>query len=226
MSIQIDALFRQDANSRLLSTNEPDRETSAPHIFLGRTKDGNLWRFRADLPESLIEKLESLCSDEPVEAEPQKQPRHLQKYIRILETHAPVLKQEMGPAYRFARNFQPSRSAIVITETEAEKLRGGFEDLIDELPLYQPFLAVMSDDKAVSVCRSVRITAAAHEAGVETLPEFRRQGYAAAVVAAWATVVRSMGAIPLYSTSWENTASQAVARKLGLVQYGVDFHIS
>ena len=35
----------------------------------------------------------------------------------------------------------------------------------------------------MSVCRSVRITPAAHEAGVETLPEFRGKGYAQDVVA-------------------------------------------
>jgi len=78
----------------------------------------------------------------------------------------------------------------------------------------------------VSVCRSVRITPAAHEAGVETLPDFRAKGYAQDVVAGWARLVRSMGAIPLYSTSWENTASQALAKKLRLVMYGADFQVA
>ncbi|MGH2617528.1 MAG: GNAT family N-acetyltransferase, partial [Thermomicrobiales bacterium] len=41
----------------------------------------------------------------------------------------------------------------------------------------------------------------------------------------WAQAVRQEGRIPLYSTSWENLASQAVARKLGLVLYGVDLDI-
>jgi len=35
-----------------------------------------------------------------------------------------------------------------------------------------------------------------------------------------------MGAIPLFSTSWENAASQAVAKKLRLAQYGADFHVT
>ena len=46
--------------------------------------------------------------------------------------------------------------------------------------------------------------------------------HAAAVVAAWAAAVRASGRLPLYSTSWDNVASQGVARKLGLVLYGAD----
>jgi len=70
------------------------------------------------------------------------------------------------------------------------------------------------------------ITPAAHEAGVETLADFRGRGYAKDVVAGWARLVQFMGAIPLYRTSWENTASQAVAKKLSLLSYGADFQIS
>lgn len=97
--------------------------------------------------------------------------------------------------------------------------------MVAEVADWQPFIAVVEDGRVVSVCRSVRITPAAHEAGVETLPEFRGKGYARDVVAGWVHAVRSLGSIPLYSTSWENTASQAVARKLQVVPYGADFHV-
>jgi len=78
----------------------------------------------------------------------------------------------------------------------------------------------------VSGCRSVLITPEAHEAGVETLPEFRGKEYAKDVVAKWLWLVRATGTIPLYSTSWENTASQTVARKMRLKLYGADFQIA
>jgi RimJ/RimL family protein N-acetyltransferase len=131
----------------------------------------------------------------------------------------------MGPAYHFTAYPEPSRPLLALTATHAERLRGGFEALVAELPAWQPFLALVEEGRAVSVCRSVRIIPAAHEAGVETLPDFRGKGYAQDVVAGWARVVQSLGAIPLYSTSWENTASQAVAKKLHLVPYGADFHV-
>ncbi|HSW09346.1 MAG TPA: hypothetical protein VLK32_00365 [Bacillota bacterium] len=80
-----------------------------------------------------------------------------------------------------------------------------------DLPAWQPFFGLVEEGRAVSICSSVRITPAAHEAVVETLPSFPGRGYAQDVVAGWASAVQATGALPLYSTSWENVASQAVA---------------
>jgi len=226
MDVHVRALFTHDARSRLLSVNEPGGTAPAPRLFFGRTRADNLWRFRADLPESLLEELEALCADEPAGMELHSQPRHTHAYLRLLDGHAPVRGLETGPAYQFTEYFEPSRPLLAITETNAEMLRGGFEDLVAELPDWQPFVAIVEGGRAVSVCRSVRLTPAAHEAGVETLPDFRGRGYAKEVAAGWAHLVRSLGAMPLYSTSWENTASLAVAKKLRLVAYGTDFHVT
>lgn len=226
MAAHVRALFTHDARSRLLLVNEPGGGARAPRLFFGRTRQCNVWRLRADLPEALVAELEALCQDEPVSAELRSPPRHHAAYVRLLEAHAPVRDVEMGPAYRFAEYPEPARPTLALTEKDAEILQGGFGELVAELPAWQPFVAFIDAGRAVSVCRSVRITPEAHEAGVETLPDFRGRGYAGDVVAGWALRVRSLGALPLYSTSWENAASQAVAAKLRLVQYGVDFHIT
>jgi predicted GNAT family acetyltransferase len=89
-----------------------------------------------------------------------------------------------------------------------------------------PCLAIMDDGQPVSACFSARTSPRASEAGVETLPQFRRRGYASAVTAGWAQHVRAAGRIPLYSTSWDNLASQRVAPRLGLQLYGADLHIT
>ena len=228
MSIHVRALFTHSPASRLLSINEPDNAaTPAPRLFLGRTRVGNIWKFRADLPEDLVQELDSLCLDEPeLNAEFKEAPRHLERYAQLLEEHSPVKMVSSGPAYRFPKKIVPSRRPLALRVNDAERLQDGFEELVVELPAWQPFVALMEGSRAVSVCRSVRITPEAHEAGVETLPDFRGLGYARDAVAEWAQRVWALDAIPLYSTSWENTASQAVARKLDLECYGTDFHIT
>ena len=80
-------------------------------------------------------------------------------------------------------------------------------------------MAVVEDGLALSVCFCSRRSDAAAEAGLETAAAFRGRGLGSQVTAAWALAVRASGRIPLYSTSWSNGASLAVARKLGLVAY-------
>jgi predicted GNAT family acetyltransferase len=78
----------------------------------------------------------------------------------------------------------------------------------------------------VSLCASVRVSAAVHCAGVETHPEHRRRGHALVAVSAWAHAVQALGATPFYSTSWDNLASRQVAARLGLQLVASDLHIS
>jgi hypothetical protein len=96
MDMHVRALFTHDARSRLLFVNETGSGVPAPRLFFGRTRDGNLWRFRADLPESLVGELEALCADEPVSTEFDSQPLHLDAYVHLLEAHAPVRKMWTG----------------------------------------------------------------------------------------------------------------------------------
>lgn len=228
MNIHVSALFTHNTESRLLFVNEPGGTViPAPRLFLGRTRAGNVWRFHADLPEKLCEELDALCADEPpVDVEFNELPRHLETYVRLLGKHAPVQETSSGPAYQFTEYEMPSKALLAVTENNTDILQGGFEELVAELSTWQPFVALVEENRAVSVCRSVRIMSEAHEAGVETLPDFRGKGYAKDVVAEWARLVQAAGAVPLYSTSWENTASQAVARKLELKCYGTDFQVT
>lgn len=212
MRLHVDALYRHDARSRMVCSNEW-RPSPAPLFFLGRTRQGSIWRFRADLPEELCAELEALGERES-------------EIARLLESHAPIERIWTGPAYALLQPARPAADAVAIGAANADLLRGGFDAWLDDVPHRQPFLAVIEDGRAVSLCASVRILSSAHEAGVETLPAFRERGHAASAVAAWAEAVRRSGALPLYSTSSDNAASQRVAAKLGATQFGVDFHVS
>ena len=64
------------------------------------------------------------------------------------------------------------------------------------------------------------------EAASETAEAYRGRGYGAAATQTWAAAVFASGRQALYGTSWQNVASQGVARRLGLVLYGEDWSIA
>ena len=235
MCMHVEALYTSDANARLLSVNQWDGGT-APRFFLGRTVAGNVWRFRTDLPDELIHEVEKLCHAESSASwvtELSPLPAYHSEFVHILSAHQPIENSWAGPAYwfstehspTFCNETSPAIQPTQINESNADLLRGGFEDWLADVPHRQPFMAIVEDGRAVSLCASVRITDAAHEPGVETLLAYRQRGHAVNVVSGWAKEVQKVGAIPLYSTSWENHASQNVANRLGLTMFGVDFHI-
>lgn len=224
MERHADAMFTHDENRRLRTINEPwPSETPAPRFFLGRTIEGTaVCRFRYDVPEELTRQLERFSADEPVPRDFRMKPKHFEAYMNLLQGE----RFTMGPCYLVPEVTVPDIQVVLITrEQGSEWLRGGFEWLVQEIDYAQPCAALIHENKAVSICRSVRITSEAHEAGLETLEAFRGKGYAAAVVAGWAAEVRRLKSLPLYSTSWENLSSQRVAQKLALEFYGVNFTI-
>jgi GNAT acetyltransferase len=223
MKIHVRALYVHDGQSRILSVNDW-RGGAAPRFFLGRTIQGNIWRFRYDLPDQVCKDLASLCRQEP--ASLSASPEFEADYIRLLSTHAPVNAKWSGPAYYFPGDIGPHSQAVQLAADESGLLRESMPEWLPDVAHQQPFIARVVSGRAVAVCASVRITEDAHEAGVETLENHQRKGYAVAVVSSWASVVANRGVIPLYSTSFSNSASQNLAMRLGLSRYGVDFHLS
>lgn len=227
LDLHLRALFVHDDRGRIVVRNALDH-ARAPRFFLGRTSGGNRWRFRDDLPGHLVSQLQALCEEEPAPADLLKPPVQEAAYRHLLAGHAPPGEGWAGPAYRFPANLpRNSRALVPLTATNADLLRGGdLEPWSEDIGRSEPLIALVREGRAVSVCGSVRITPEAHEAGVETSVDARGRGLAVAVVAGWARAVREAGAEPLYSTSWENTASQAVARKLALIPYATDYWLS
>src|SRR5262249_25108572 len=89
-----------------------------------------------------------------------------------------------------------------------------------------PVMAILEGETPISLCFCARRSSAPAEAGLETAREFRGRGLGPRVTAAWALAIRASGRVPLYSTSWKNEASLAVARKLALLPYASDWSIA
>jgi RimJ/RimL family protein N-acetyltransferase len=224
MELHVEALYRHTPQGRLLETREAD-PVRAPRFFLGRARGGNLWRFRDDLPASLVHSLDTLTAAEPILTDLPRVPASLSQLCELLQRHEAIQHTWAGPAYTFPDDLSIPAQVVRITDENSHLLKEEFAWLRTERPTCEPALAVVIEVRAVSVAFSSRLAERAAEVGVNTLEPFRGRGHASRVVAAWAIAVREMGQVPLYSTSWENLASQGVARRLGLQLYGVDLSI-
>lgn len=224
MGIRADTAFTYDARGRMLRSNEPreDARRPAPRLFVGRTMAGPVVRFGADVSDALAGRLEAIVERQPATGALVVPLAALTAMREALERHAPITGEEGGPAYRFPASVVRSGEVVRLTDANRALARETYPWLYDEVADWQPCFVVVRDGAAVSVCFSARIGVAAAEAGVETLPEFRGRGYASAVTAAWGAAVSTDGRIPLYSTAWENMASQGVARRVGLTMFGSD----
>jgi hypothetical protein len=228
MEVRVAALFKHDAAGRIVTTNEPEPDPGrAPRLFLGRTAAGNVWRFRDDLPDQIVVRLQPLLAAEPPwrSDNPRQPPATFAALCDALAAGGTLGEVWQGPAWQFPATIPSPQGVVIVGSDNRDLLRQYFPYAAEHLQARQPCAAVIVDGVAVSICYSSRLTPRAAEAGVDTVEAFRGRGYAGRVVAAWAIAVRAGGRIPLYSTDWDNLASQAVARKLGLILYGVDLSL-
>jgi RimJ/RimL family protein N-acetyltransferase len=225
MRLHVETLFTMDGAGRLVAVNVPSG-APAPRFFMGRTRLGTVWSRRHDLATEVVAELESLVATMPpsLDVEDPLEPAVSAPFTDLLATGSP-LDIWAGPAYCFPPSRESADLAVRVTLENRAMLERYLPAWLPEVADGVPMTAVVEHGAAVALCSSVRIGARAHEAGVETHPDFRGRGFAAPVVAAWADAVRELDRIPLYSTSWGNAASRAVARKLGLIQYGSDLEI-
>lgn len=216
MEEHVQVLFQHNDLGRITRINEPPYD-AAPMVFVGITKSGRIIRFRDDLSVSKVENIRSSILDS-AEIKPM-------TIIGQLQEEKAVDSISFGPAFIFPKVGKEFGATIQITETNRNLLMPDFPFLFQELEYKTPVLAVIRDDKIVSICHSSRKTARAAEAGLYTAENSRGRGYASAVAIAWARELQSHGKMALYSTSWDNLASQSVARHLGLIQFGMDLQI-
>ncbi len=210
--LHLRTLFLLDSDGRIRGTREPDPDPG-PRFSLIRGRASCAWAVRADVAPAVAEELDGLAREEPPVADFSDAPVHAERYRALAggEVYS-------GPAFTFPETVEQPAATVLVNEVQL--LARHFSGWTDaEIPGRSPVVAVVEDGDAVSVCFCARRSDAAAEAGLETAEAFRGRGLGPQVAAGWALAVRASGRIPLYSASWANGASLAVARKLGLVVY-------
>jgi hypothetical protein len=220
--VQLRTMFVLDGRGRIGSSNESNTPP-APLFALIRGVSSCAWAMRADVPETVAAEVERLARQErPLDdlQNPNAAQLNANAYLALLGGQI-----NSGPAFTFTDRIAHSADVTLIDKLEL--LERNFCGWVDaEIPWRAPIVAVMDHGYPVSVCFcATRASEKTVEAGLETAPAFRGLGFAPRVTAAWAAAIRASGRIPLYSTAWTNSASRAVARKLGLIQYAVDWTI-
>ena len=215
-------MFVIDRRGRIGTSPEPN-VPPAPLFALIRGASSCASAVRADVSENVAAEVERLVRQErPIKdlQDPHDAPLHADTYLALLGGQI-----NSGPAFTFTDRIAHSTDVTLVDRLELlERYFRGW--VADEIPWRAPIVAVMDGGYPVSVCFcATRASENAVEAGLETAAAFRGRGFAPRVTAAWASAIRASGRIPLYSTSWTNDASRAVARKLGLIQYAVDWTI-
>lgn len=224
MQLHVETLFTRDAHGDLLRVNEEGGK-AAPRFLLGHTRDGNACWFGPDLDDELRYRLTNHPAVLAPVSNEGPNPRQ-DELVELLAEYDAVERCWSGPTYRFPDSMPSPSGCVLVTVDNASVLAPRFHEWLGDVGECEPFAVALYGDSAASICVSVRISDRAHEAGVETHPDYRGLGLASRAAAFWAAAVRAGGSEPLYSTSWSNQASQGVARSLGLIRFGHTFHVT
>ena len=221
--LHLKTCFVLNDEGRIVSTREPQAQRG-PLFFLVRGLSSCAWAVSADVPDDVAVTLDHIARSEPPVSDFRKAPFHAERYVSVLgdrigEVSEAKIFESDGPAFEFPDSLDESGDVVVIEDERllAPNFRGWIPGEIQAG--CAPMIAIVEDGHPVSICFCARRSEVAAEAGVETVERYRGKGFGSRVTAAWALAIRASGRIPLYSTSWTNHASLAVARKLRLIPY-------
>ena len=186
---------------------EPD---DIPRVYVVQHEDGRAAYVRHDVPAHIHARLIALPPEEVM--------RDHELVTRLLAEDAPCEQVNRGtsyvvPSHAFSSGDYPDVARLGL---ESRAVLEDFASVLGAIVTRSPVFAVLADGRVASMCVSARENDVAAEAWVETRPEFRQRGFARQVTAAWGHDVVRRGKIAFYSHLWENIASEAVARSLGL----------
>jgi GNAT superfamily N-acetyltransferase len=237
LGTEIETLWLPNERGRLLRVRSRTFR-AAPELVLAVGADGGqCLAFGVDVPDLVAHELEAVVSAAAAAADPAEPPSSVTRCMELLEdAFGPVvlssgLSYVIPPGVRFSSTAAVTRSDHADVSSVGGRAPSSANWNDDEWRmLLDGELGAWSmasiDGRIVSICHCARLADKGAEAGVWTDPDFRGQGHAAAVVAAWASLLAPTGRHLFYSTFRENRSSQRVAARLRLRQIGWIWEIS
>jgi hypothetical protein len=199
-------------------------------VTITATRDAHAVYIGSEVPDTLVPALVDAVERSPLASAPDREPPALGACRTILEPGCPRLALDSGLAYLIEPGVPfVTRPDIVRSDTSnSVALRplnpGNWEHdewnhLLDGI--LGPWAMAIAGGRVISLCHTpVPMTDSAAECGVWTHPDARGRGYAAAVTATWADILRPSGRSLFYGTDVQNLSSQRVAQRLELRPLG------
>lgn len=187
----------------------------APAVYWGISRESTLTLYRDDVPADIRRDVDAVLSNDAAALQ-RLAARLIARGLRLADIWA-------GPVFTFPDALPPFDEPVRVTPSDVGLLTAEFPEHARAIDRIQPCLAIVRDGRAVSVCCTAR-SGRCVDAGVDTARGFQRMGFGAAVCAEWARATRDLDRVPVYSTSWENTASRRLAARLHLIWIGIDAH--
>lgn len=234
LRVELRTLWEHDPRGRLLRENRPGQGV-CPHLVIGATDIGYVSAIGSHVPDRLARELEAaVAARSAVPVSPSERPEPLDECARLLEQFAQPIVVSSGPSYLIENALGVDVDADVVRSIDDHRQMnvarpdnwppGEWADLL--AGAMGPWAMAVAGERVVSLCHASRLTDEAAEAGVWTDPEYRGRGYAAAVTAAWASLLAPSGRYLFYSTSSENSSSRNVAARLNLRLIGWTWRLS
>jgi hypothetical protein len=205
-------------------------------VKIAAAQQGQLLFVGSELPGQLADQLRAAFDAAPRQADPTVAPPALAACERLLGDGNGPLQRSSGPCYLIPSDtrFTSTAELILSTSRQLASVRHGnpgnwyvdeWNDLVDGK--LGPWAMVTMGGRVVSLCHTPKaMTDDAAECGVWTDHDFRGQGHAAAVTAAWASLLQPTGRHLFYCTDAANRSSQRVAERLDLRRLGWTWHLA
>ena len=179
LQIHMECMFTYEKD-KMVYVNEPWGSTAlAPLLFAGKTVHGEIvYRFGRQAEEDFIQKAMELLHSGVWDVSAYLEKLGVNRFSREL------------CFYYLPHQKVPASGCCLLDSGGAALFEASFRDCIDEIPFAQPYVGVINNRRLVSICRSVRKAIAGHEAGIETICGFRRQGFGLESLYGWTSAMQ------------------------------------